>query len=159
MSEALLFAEHGENMLCTKFFLNVRNNFCTEHVLPRFKLGIFMYWTCDSMNNLSSYYGLWVSSCKNKSFWQRFTCILYIYSNFNVNFILELRKIILRLFCFINYTFFPISLSQNIIGWHLTPTLPNHPINKSKAAKSQRWFPIYSNPSTYNIIVSSKNLA
>ena len=58
LSEALLFAEHGENMLCTKIVLNVRNNFCTQHVLPRFELGIFMYWTCSSMNNLSSYYWL-----------------------------------------------------------------------------------------------------
>ena len=33
----------GENMLCTKIVLNVGNNFCTEHVLPRFELGIFMY--------------------------------------------------------------------------------------------------------------------
>ena len=52
MSEALLFAEHGENMLCTKIVQNVRNNFCTQHVLPRFELGI-----CNSMNNLSSYCG------------------------------------------------------------------------------------------------------
>ena len=37
------FAEHGENMLCTKIVLNVRNNFCTQHVLPRFEHGIFMY--------------------------------------------------------------------------------------------------------------------
>ena len=43
LSEALLFAEHGENMLCTKIVLNVGNNFCTQHVLPRFELGIFMY--------------------------------------------------------------------------------------------------------------------
>ena len=43
LSEALLFAEHGENMLCTEIFLNVRNNFCTQHVLSRFELGIFMY--------------------------------------------------------------------------------------------------------------------
>ena len=34
LAEALLFAEHGENMLCTKIVLNVRNNFCTQHVLP-----------------------------------------------------------------------------------------------------------------------------
>ena len=33
LSEALLFAEHGENMLCTKIVLNVRNNFCTQQVL------------------------------------------------------------------------------------------------------------------------------
>ena len=43
LSEVLLFAEHGENMLCTKIVLNVRNNFCTQHLLPRFELGIFMY--------------------------------------------------------------------------------------------------------------------
>ena len=43
LSEALLFAEHGENMVCTKIVLNVRNNFGTQHVLPRFELGIFMY--------------------------------------------------------------------------------------------------------------------
>ena len=58
MSEALLLAEHGENMFCTKIVLNVRNNFRTQHVLPRFELGIFVYWTCNSMNNLSSYCGL-----------------------------------------------------------------------------------------------------
>ena len=58
MSEALLFAAHGENMLCTNIALNVRNKFCTQHVLPRFELRIFMYWTCNSMNNLSSYCGL-----------------------------------------------------------------------------------------------------
>jgi hypothetical protein len=38
--EALHFAEHGENMLCTKIVLNVRNYFCTQHVLPKFELGI-----------------------------------------------------------------------------------------------------------------------
>ena len=43
LSEALLFADYGENMLCTKIVLNVRNNFCTQHFLPRFELGIFMY--------------------------------------------------------------------------------------------------------------------
>ena len=58
LSEALLHAEHGENMLCTKLVLNVRNIFCTQHVLSRFELGIFMYWTCNPMNNLLSYCGL-----------------------------------------------------------------------------------------------------
>jgi hypothetical protein len=38
LSEALLYAEHGENMFCTKIVLNVRNNFCTQHVLPSFEL-------------------------------------------------------------------------------------------------------------------------
>ena len=36
LSEALLFAEHGENMLCTEIVLNVKINFCTQHVLPMF---------------------------------------------------------------------------------------------------------------------------
>ena len=58
LSESLLFAEHGENMLCTKIVLNVWYNFCTQHVLPRFKLGILMCWTYNSMNNLLSYLGL-----------------------------------------------------------------------------------------------------
>jgi hypothetical protein len=46
-------------MLCTKIVLNVRNNFCT-HVLPStvWAWNFFLYWTCNSMNNLSSYCGL-----------------------------------------------------------------------------------------------------
>ena len=43
LSEAPIFAEHGENMLCAKKFLNVRNNFCTQHILPGFELVIFKY--------------------------------------------------------------------------------------------------------------------
>ena len=58
MSEGLLFVEHGENMLCTEIVLKVGNSFCTQHVLPRFELGIFMYWTCNAMNNFLSYCGL-----------------------------------------------------------------------------------------------------
>ena len=73
LSEALLFEENGVNMFCTKLVLNVRNNFCTQHVPPMFKLGIFMYWTCNSMNNLSSYFVL--VDAKEKTFWQGFTCI------------------------------------------------------------------------------------
>ena len=42
LSEPLIFAEHGENMLCTIIALNVRNNFCTHHILPRFELENFM---------------------------------------------------------------------------------------------------------------------
>ena len=41
LTEVLLFAKHGENMLCTEI-----------------ERGIFMYWTCSSMNNLLSYCGL-----------------------------------------------------------------------------------------------------
>ena len=34
-----------------------------------------MYWTCNLMNNLSSYCGFW---CKNECFWQRFTCTILL---------------------------------------------------------------------------------
>ena len=36
LSEALLFVEYGEKMLCTEIVLNVKNNFCTQHALPMF---------------------------------------------------------------------------------------------------------------------------
>ena len=45
----------GDIMLCTEIVSDIQNNFCTQHVLPMF--------------------------CKKKSFWQRFTCTEYIYSN------------------------------------------------------------------------------
>ena len=44
----LLFAQHGENTLCTNIVLNVRNNFCAQHVLPRLEVGIIeqvIQWT------------------------------------------------------------------------------------------------------------------
>ena len=58
LSEALIFAEHGENMLCTEIVLNVKNNFCTQHILPMFWAWNFHVWNCNSMNNLSLYCGL-----------------------------------------------------------------------------------------------------
>ena len=39
-SEALIFAEHEENMLCAEIVQNVKSNFCTQHVLP-------MFWSWD----------------------------------------------------------------------------------------------------------------
>ena len=50
-----------KNMLCIEIVSDILNNFCTQHVLPRFELGIFMYvfviqWT--NTYNLSSYCGL-----------------------------------------------------------------------------------------------------
>ena len=72
LSEALLFAEHGENMLWTEIVLNVKNHFCTQHVLS-----MFWAWNSYVLNfqfNEQSVLILWVSWCKNKSFWQRFTC-------------------------------------------------------------------------------------
>ena len=59
-------SEHQENMLCTQivfcFCFDIQSNLCAQHVLPIFspcsELGIFMYWTGNSMNNLSSYCGL-----------------------------------------------------------------------------------------------------
>ena len=50
LSEALLFAEHGENMLFTKIALNVGNNFCTQHVLPRFEPEIYIYSAPNNSN-------------------------------------------------------------------------------------------------------------
>ena len=38
LSEALLFAEHWENMLCTKIVQNVGNNFCIQHIPPGLSL-------------------------------------------------------------------------------------------------------------------------
>ena len=43
LSEALIFAEHGENMLCTKIVLNVRNNSVHNMVSPCSELGILMF--------------------------------------------------------------------------------------------------------------------
>ena len=40
LSEALYFAEQGESMT-TNIVLNVKNNFCTQHVLPMFWPGNF----------------------------------------------------------------------------------------------------------------------
>ena len=45
LSEALLFAERGENMLCTDIVLNVKNNFCTQRVLP-----MFWAWNFHALN-------------------------------------------------------------------------------------------------------------
>jgi hypothetical protein len=63
LSEALLFAEHGENILCTKIVLNVKNNFFTQHVPPFLSLEF----SCIEQSVVI----LWVSWCKR----QRFTCI------------------------------------------------------------------------------------
>ena len=100
LSKALLFAEHRENMLCTKIVLNVRNNFCTQHVLPRFELGISMYWTCNSMNNLSSYCGLVNVDAKIRAsdndlpVWNKF-CEVHIKTKINnsnlLTFVLQLQ--------------------------------------------------------------------
>ena len=34
-------SEHGENMLWTEIVFDIQDNFCTQHVLPRFELGIY----------------------------------------------------------------------------------------------------------------------
>jgi hypothetical protein len=86
MSETLLSAEHGESMLCTKIVLNVRNNFCTQHVLPRCELGSFMYWSCNSMNNLSSYCGLVDAKIRAS------VIRMYLTSNMAFNFCLDRKR-------------------------------------------------------------------
>ena len=64
LSEALTFAEHGENMLCTEIVLNVKNNFCTQHVLPMFWSWNFHVRIFNSMNNLLSY--CWLVDAKKE---------------------------------------------------------------------------------------------
>ena len=70
----ILSSEHGENILCTEIVLNVKTNFCTQYVLP-----LFWAWNFLVLNfwfNEQSVIILWVSWCKNESFWQRFTFII-----------------------------------------------------------------------------------
>ena len=50
----------------------VSNMFYLSMFSPCSELGIFMYWTGEF--NGQSFVILWVSWCKNKCFWQRFTC-------------------------------------------------------------------------------------
>ena len=62
----------AQNMLCTQivFCFDIQNNLCTQHVLS-------LEFLCTELNwwfNEQSFVILWVSWCKNKSFWQRFTC-------------------------------------------------------------------------------------
>ena len=68
LSEALVFGEPRENMLCR--YINCsecQNQFlyttCSPHVLS-------LAFSCIELVVI-----LWVSWCKNKSFWQRFTCM------------------------------------------------------------------------------------
>ena len=54
-------SEHKENMLCTQivfcFCFEIQNKICKQHVLPSpcSELGIFIYWTGNSLDNLLSY--------------------------------------------------------------------------------------------------------
>ena len=52
-------SEHQENILCTQivFCFDIQNKFMYT-TLTCSELGIFIYWTCNSMNNLLSYCGL-----------------------------------------------------------------------------------------------------
>ena len=47
----------GEHAVCRNCFWH-SEQFLYTTCSPRFELGIFMYWTCNSMSNLSSYCGL-----------------------------------------------------------------------------------------------------
>ena len=48
----------GRACCVQKLFLTFRTIFVHNMFSPCSELGIFMYWTCNSMNNLSSYCGL-----------------------------------------------------------------------------------------------------
>ena len=55
-------SEHCQNMLCTQIVLNVKpktkKQFVYKTCSECSEIGIFMYWTGNSMNNLLSYCGL-----------------------------------------------------------------------------------------------------
>ena len=59
-----------QNMLCTQivFCFAIQNNLCTQHVLS-------LEFSCTEVGiQWSILCILWVSWCKNKGFWHRFTC-------------------------------------------------------------------------------------
>ena len=64
MNMGRTWAGHAQNMLYTWIVLTVKTkkSLFTQYVLHMFwacsALAIFMYWTCNSMNNLLSYCGL-----------------------------------------------------------------------------------------------------
>ena len=83
----ILSSQYLQNMLCTQIVVfvltfrtcfvpklfwnpkqNKNNNLCTQHVLQAF-------WVYNFHEQFVI--KLWVSWCKNKSFWQRFTCMVY----------------------------------------------------------------------------------
>ena len=70
LCQKLLFFQNMGRTCCVHQLFWMSKTISVHSMLsPCSELGIFMYWTCNSMNNMSSYCG-----CKNKSFWQRFTC-------------------------------------------------------------------------------------
>ena len=77
-------------MLYTKIVLNVRNNLCTQRVLPRFELGTFMYRTCNSMNNPLSYCRLVDSKIRapDKN--------LPVHTSLKINVWMKERKVVMR---------------------------------------------------------------
>ena len=60
LCQKLFFLQNMGRTCCVQklFWMSETISVCTQHVLPRFELKIFMYWTCNSMNNLSWYCGL-----------------------------------------------------------------------------------------------------
>ena len=75
LSEVLLLAEHVVYKNCSECQKQFLYNMLSPGVIPRFELGIYMYWTRII---------LWVSWCKNKTFRQRFTCNSDVWSFNNV---------------------------------------------------------------------------
>ena len=70
-------SEHVKNMLCTQivfvFVLTFRTISCTQHVLDTF-------WAWNFHEQ--SFVIFWVSWCKNKCFWKRFTCTSNCFRSF-----------------------------------------------------------------------------
>ena len=72
LCQKLFFLQNMVRTCCVQVLFWMSEIISVHNVLPRFKLGILMYWTCKF--NEQSVVILWVSWCKNKIFWQRFTC-------------------------------------------------------------------------------------
>ena len=59
LSEALLFAEYGENICCVQKLFWMSKTISVHNMFSKSsELKIFMNWTCNSINNLLSYCGL-----------------------------------------------------------------------------------------------------
>ena len=56
LCQQLFFLQNMEGTCCVQKLFWMSETISVHNI--RFELGIFMYWTCNSMNNLSSYCGL-----------------------------------------------------------------------------------------------------
>ena len=114
-------AEHFFYQNCSKCQNKTKTTICVHNMFCRYsELTIFM-------NNEQSVIILWVSWCKNKSYWQRFTCttllIFHLHIKTNAKFLDKIRKI-------------PTILKSYILIWQATTARINwHECHKQTAAE------------------------